>query len=108
MLATPVVFRDIENAERAQIADRRERIAQEKKKNPQEQDPELVPFLNDPPLRYPPRSMGPGPGHALPGETRGALHLARGALSDRNPRPKPLVLDPANVFSRRRRLRPSA
>lgn len=102
MLATPVVFRDIEKEERDAVTAKRRVIEAEKKKPEGEQDRSIVGFGGGNSGKYPVREMRPAPGHAVPGETRGALHLARGALSDRNPRPAPKVLTPPSLFSRRR------
>ncbi|KAJ7038099.1 ribosomal protein L17 [Mycena alexandri] len=97
LLATPVVFREVEREERDAVTERRN-IRQAEKKKPYEERDES--FLTDGDPKYPAREMRPA-GHAVPGETRGALHLARGALSDRRPRPLPKTLTPPSVFSRR-------
>jgi len=102
LLATPVVFRNVEKAERAAVTERRRAIADEKLKPEEVQNRDLVTSPEEP---YPVKKMRSSPGHALPGETRGALHLARGALSVRNPRPLPKVLDPPSLFGRRRQTR---
>ncbi|KAJ7181751.1 mitochondrial ribosomal protein L17, partial [Mycena crocata] len=87
LLATPVVFKNIEKEERDAVTERRNAVLEERKKTPEERGTtEAGPTESL--ERYPPRRLPP-PGHALPGETRGALHLARGALSDRNPRSLP-------------------
>ncbi|KAJ7706085.1 mitochondrial ribosomal protein L17 [Mycena rosella] len=102
LLATPVVFREIEEEERAAVAEHQKAYNENKAKPPSERDQ----TLKDPPkpLR---RALRPA-GHALPGETRGALHLARGALSDRKPQPRPKVLTPGSLFSRQRQPRTNA
>ncbi|KAJ7619119.1 ribosomal protein L17 [Mycena polygramma] len=102
LLATPVVFRDVEKQERDAVTEKRRVVEEERKKPPAEQDRSLIPLSHSEAPRYPARQMRPAPGHAVPGETRGALHLARGALSDRNPRPLPKILTPASVLSLRR------
>ncbi|KAJ7254020.1 ribosomal protein L17 [Mycena haematopus] len=102
LLATPVVFRNIEKEERDTVTEKRRVIDAEKKKPDGEQDRSIVGFGSSSAGKYPVREMRPAPGHATPGETRGALYLARGALSDRKPRPLPKVLNPASLFSRRR------
>ncbi|KAJ6610086.1 ribosomal protein L17 [Mycena sp. CBHHK59/15] len=102
LLATPVVFRDIEKEERDAVQERRRRIEQERRKPADQRDPNFLADLDEKPERYPPREIRPAPGHALPGETRGALELARAALGDRRPQPKPKTLTPINLFHRRR------
>ncbi|KAF7339391.1 hypothetical protein MSAN_02153000 [Mycena sanguinolenta] len=102
LLATPVVFRDIEKEERDAVTERRRLIDAEKKKPDGEQDRSIVGFGSSGAGKYPVREMRPAPGHAAPGETRGALHLARAALSPRKPRPLPKVLNSPSLFSRPR------
>jgi len=102
LLATPVVFRDIEKEERDAVTEKRRVIEAEKKKPEAEQDRSIVGFGASSSGKYPVREMRPAPGHAVPGETRGALHIARGALSDRKSRSLPKVLTPPSLFSRRR------
>jgi hypothetical protein len=103
------VFRDIEKEERDAVAEKRRIIREEKKKQDQDQDRAIVGYdgSNDAP-KSPVREMRPAPGHAVPGETRGALHIARGALSDRKSRPLPKVLTPPSLFSWRRQQRAKA
>ncbi|KAJ7492534.1 ribosomal protein L17 [Mycena latifolia] len=103
LLATPVVFRDIENEERAALAEQRRAYQENLTKPEAEKDGTMV----EPPKHFI-REMRPSPGHTLPGETRGALQLARGALSDRKPRPLPKLLTPPSLFSRRRQPRTNA
>ncbi|KAK7064151.1 ribosomal protein L17 [Favolaschia claudopus] len=102
LLATPVVFRDVEKEERDAVTSRRRVIEAERKKPEGEQDRSLVGFGAPGAGKYPTRQMRPSPGQALPGETRGALDLARGALGDRKARPLPKTLTPTYLLSRRR------
>jgi len=102
LLATPVVFKNVEKEERDAVTERRRLIQEERKKPPPEQDRSIVGYGDSPPAqKYPVRKLWPAPGHALPGETRGALRLARGALSDRKPTPLPRILTTPSIFSRR-------
>ncbi|KAJ7103434.1 ribosomal protein L17 [Mycena belliarum] len=102
LLATPVVFKDIEQEARAALAEQH-RIYRENKAKPEvEQDMSI-----ERPAHFT-REMRPAPGHALPGETRGALQLARGALGDRKPPLRTKVLTPSSLFSRRYQPRSNA
>ncbi|KAJ7169970.1 ribosomal protein L17 [Mycena filopes] len=103
LLATPTVFRDIEQQERDAVNEEHRRIEAERKKPEGEQDHGII---RSTPSKHPVRALHPA-GHALPGETRGALHLARGALSDRKPQPLPKTFPPISVFSRRQKYRTS-
>ncbi|KAJ6604741.1 mitochondrial ribosomal protein L17 [Mycena vulgaris] len=96
LLATPVVKDLIETDVREEVADRR-RAYRENKQKPQLEQDKTLPA----PPHFVPREMRRA-GQALPGETRGALELARGALSPRNPRPLPKVLTLPSLFSRHR------
>ncbi|KAJ7070948.1 mitochondrial ribosomal protein L17 [Mycena amicta] len=96
LLATPVVFRNIEKEEREAASARRKRAEEELKKPPNEQDRLL---LEGESHKYSPRQTRPPPGQALPGETRGALHLAQGVLGRKSSSPK--LLTPPSLFSPR-------
>ncbi|KAF7307002.1 hypothetical protein MIND_00493000 [Mycena indigotica] len=95
LLATPVVSRNIEKEEKDASAERHERVQAELKKPQNEQDRMVLeeqPSTSRRRIRF-------SPGKALPGETRGALELARGALGDRKPS-SPRLLKKPSLYSR--------
>ncbi|KAJ7783886.1 mitochondrial ribosomal protein L17 [Mycena maculata] len=89
--------------ERDEAAIRRRLIEEERKKPVQER----AAGADEAPPETPRRQMRPA-GHAFPGETRGALHLARGFLGDRKPKAKPKVLSRTSLFSRQRQAKTNA
>ncbi|KAF7320394.1 hypothetical protein MKEN_00824200 [Mycena kentingensis (nom. inval.)] len=97
LLATPVAFRTIEQEDREEVAETRQRIRDEFKKPPAERNPMVYEGVSQ---KNPPRRP-PRPGQALPGETRGTLDLARGALGNRRLPTPPRLLTTPSVFSRR-------
>ncbi|KAJ7487695.1 ribosomal protein L17 [Mycena galericulata] len=105
LLATPVVFREVEKEERAELTAKRKAIQEEEKKPTLGRDQSIV---GDSSPETPFRELWPAPGHALPGETRGALHLARGFLGDRKPQPQPKILTRGSLLTRKRRANTNA
>ncbi|KAJ7630993.1 mitochondrial ribosomal protein L17 [Roridomyces roridus] len=99
LLATPLVFKNIEREERAELSAKHKTISAENKKPVQERDQTIA---SDTPPPTPLRPLRPAPGQALPGETRGALNLATGFLGDRKPQPRPKLLGRGTLFSRNR------
>ncbi|CAK5280257.1 unnamed protein product [Mycena citricolor] len=99
LLAAPLVSRSVEAETRNDIAKRRKRYDEEMRKPEGERDVKVTGVGSHRP-RYPRREMRPA-GHALPGETRGALDTARGALVLRKNVGKPRTL-PQTLTSFRR------
>lgn len=79
LLATPTVFKAVEE-------EREEQVENDKKEGrPKLMASRVIPHRNH-------------PGQAVPGETRGALDLARGALGHRKPEPEGTLLNVKSMF----------